>query len=184
LATVYGIVKQHQGWIEVESQSGAGAHFKVFLPAADPKTAAKAEQTAAPVRGGHETILLVEDEPLVGDVTRRVLEAYGYTIHRASSPRTAQELWAAHAPQIDLVLTDMIMPGGVTGRELAQRLRAVRPELKVVFMSGYGTEIVGQDADFFRQTKSGFLQKPFTSGALLRLVRECLDGNMGDVFDE
>ncbi len=176
LATVYGIVQQHQGWIEVSSRVGEGATFKIFLPAIPaPVEKAGEPQADARLRGGAETILLVEDDEVVRMVTRRVLERYGYAILEASTAREAREVWLNHREEIALLLADIILPEGVSGRDLAEELRKHRPGLKVVFMSAYSTEAVGKDLQFFRRTKSYFLQKPCSPGALLQTVRQCLD---------
>jgi PAS domain S-box-containing protein len=176
LASVYGIVKQHQGWVEVSSRLGEGATFKIFLPAI-PAPVEKASEAPAEARlpGGAETILLVEDDEEVRMITRRVLERYGYTIWEAPTAREAREVWRSHREEVALLLTDIIMPEGVTGRDLAEELRKDRPGLKVVFMSGYSTEMVGKDTEFFRRTRSHFLQKPCSPGTLLQTVRQCLD---------
>jgi signal transduction histidine kinase/CheY-like chemotaxis protein len=176
LATVYGIVKQHLGWIEVSSRLGEGATFKIFLPAIpEPVEKIGEAPVEAKLRGGAETILLVEDDEEVRLITRRVLETYGYTIWEASTARKAREVWLSHREEIALLLTDIIMPEGVTGRDLAEELRKDRPGLKVVFMSGYSTEAVDKDTQFFRRTKSHFLQKPCSPGTLLQTVRQSLD---------
>jgi PAS domain S-box-containing protein len=176
LATVYGIVRQHQGWIEVSSQPGAGATFKIFLPVIpSPAVAAAASKAETQVPGGAETVLLVEDEYAVRAVTRRVLESQGYRIYEATTVREALEVWRSHAEEIELLLTDIVMPQGLTGRELAKQLRAQRPALKVIFMSGYSADVVGKDTEFFRRTKSSFLQKPCSARTILETVRRCLD---------
>ena len=176
LATVYGIVKQHQGWIEVSSRLGEGTAFKIFLPAIPtPPEKAEVAQPEAKLLGGTETILLVEDDEGVRMVTRRLLERYGYKIWEAGTAREARDLWLSHREEIALLLTDIIMPEGVTGRDLAEELRKDRPGLKVVFMSGYSEEIIGQDTDFFHRTRSYFLQKPCSPATLVRTLRQCLD---------
>jgi len=176
LATVYGIVKQHQGWIEVASHLGGGTTFKIFLPAMAGPAAKGATAPAEPkLPRGAETVLLVEDEEPVRLVTRRVLERYGYTVLEAGNAREAREVWRKHREQIALLLTDMIMPEGVTGRDLAEELREGRPGLKVVFMSGYSAEVVGQDTEFFHRTRSHFLHKPCLPSTLIQTVRQCLD---------
>jgi PAS domain S-box-containing protein len=176
LATVYGIVTQHRGWVEVASQPGAGATFKIFLPAiATPASAAATPQAEADLPRGTETILLVEDDYGVRMITRRVLESHGYKICEATAAGEALDLWRSRAEEIALLLTDIVLPQGVTGRDLAEQLRAQRPALKVVFMSGYSADVIGKDTDFFRRTRSSVLQKPISSRALLETVRRCLD---------
>jgi DNA-binding NtrC family response regulator len=176
LATVYGIVKQHQGWIEVASRAGQGAAFKVFLPVpAAPAQPAPAARAGVELRGGTETILLVEDDEPVRRITRLVLEKYGYTVWEACTAREAREVWRNHREQVALLLSDMIMPEGVTGRDLAEELRKDRPGLKIVFMTGYGADAVGKDTEFFRRTRCHFLHKPCSSSSLVRTVRQCLD---------
>jgi PAS domain S-box-containing protein len=176
LATVYGIVQQHQGWIEVSSQVGEGSTFKVFLPAIPtPAGLAPAAEVEAEIRGGKEMILLVEDEHTVRVTTRRMLESKGYRIREATNGREALEVWQSHAGEISLLLTDIIMPGEITGRDLAERLWAKRPGLKVIFMSGYSADVLVKGTDYIRRTKSRFLQKPSSSRVILETVRRTLD---------
>ena len=175
LATVYGIVKQHKGWIEVETHVGKGTTFTVFLPTVPPPTRAVAETGGVELRGGTETILLVEDDYAVRSITRRVLETFNYKVHEATCAREAVELWERHAGEIALLLTDMVMPEGGTGRDLAEQLRARKPGLKVILMSGYSAEVAGKDTQFFRRTGSYLLQKPCTTATLVQTVRKCLD---------
>ncbi|HWI56879.1 MAG TPA: PAS domain S-box protein, partial [Bacillota bacterium] len=176
LATVYGIVKEHQGWIEVSSRLGQGTTFRIFLPLIPPPSqAAPPPQAAAQARGGTETILLVEDDTAVRRTTRRLLESYHYQVLEAASAREALDLWKEHAAVIALVLTDLILPEGLSGRDLIQRLRAQRPGLKVMLMSGYSGEMLGQETAFLRQPNTLFLQKPFAATALIQTVRQSLD---------
>ncbi|MCX6917036.1 MAG: ATP-binding protein, partial [Verrucomicrobia bacterium] len=176
LATVYGIVNQHQGWIEVSSQIGEGSTFKVVLPTIPtPARLAAAAEAGVEVRGGKETILLVEDEHAVRLTTRRILESKGYTVREAASAREALEQCQAHAGEFALLLTDVIMPGEMSGRDLADRLWVQRPGLRVIFMSGYSADLLGKNPEFIRRTRSRFLQKPCSSRTLLEAVRECLD---------
>jgi PAS domain S-box-containing protein len=176
LATVYGIIKQHQGWIEVSSNPGAGTLFKILLPAIPaPENAAIGSSAEDGPRGGTERILLVEDDLPVRVTTRRMLETAGYRVWEANSGPEALRLWEAHLAEIDLLLTDMMMPDGMTGRQLAERLRANKPALKVIFMSGYSPDIAGKDTGFFRHHKSHFIQKPCPSRILLETVRASLD---------
>jgi PAS domain S-box-containing protein len=174
LATVYGIVKQHQGWLEVESVVGKGTTFRFYIPYVG-STLADAEKAAAQVavRGGSETILLVEDEKPVRELVSRVLQKYGYRILPASTGAEAIELWKRHKDDISLLFTDLVMPDNMNGRELAERLKAEHPGLKVIFTSGYSADIVGKD--FKLEPELNFLQKPYHPQALASTVRRCLD---------
>jgi two-component system, cell cycle sensor histidine kinase and response regulator CckA len=125
--------------------------------------------------GGAETILLVEDDCAVRMITRRVLESHGYKVYAAVSAPEALALWRSRAEEIALLLSDIVMPEGVTGRELAEQLRTIKPALKVILMSGYSADVIGRDTDFFRRSKTAFLQKPSSSRAILEAVRRCLD---------
>ena len=118
---------------------------------------------------------MVEDDHAVRLTTRRVLESKGYTIREATNAREALELWHSHAGEIALLLTDIIMPEEMTGRDLAEQLWGQSPGLKVIFMSGYSADVVGKNTDFIRRTRSHFLQKPCPSRALLETVRRSLD---------
>jgi PAS domain S-box-containing protein len=175
LATVYGIVKQHEGWIEVESSVGQGTTFRILLPVSHQKTENAVTKIPVPAsRGGSETILVVEDEPALLSLVRVTLQRQGYRVFTAGSGLEALEAWSDRLHQIDLLLTDMVMPDGVTGVELAERLLAQKPELKTIYMSGYSAELNGQEAVVSRDVC--FLPKPFGPHALTKLVRECLDG--------
>jgi PAS domain S-box-containing protein len=176
LATVYGIVKQHQGWIEAASQAGAGSTFKVFLAAiAAPATEAEAPAAEVKLCGGTETILLVEDDEAVRRITRRVLENLGYKIYEASSAREALAVWDEHSAEIALLLSDVVMPDGISGRDLTDRLRQQRPSLKVILMSGYSPDMAGRETGFFQAPGTHFLQKPCPVRLLGETVRRCLD---------
>ncbi len=174
LATVYGIVKQHHGWIEVESELGVGTTFKIFFPAVDavPDSATEFITKPEPIRGGKETILIVEDEPGLRDIVQEVMREYEYQVAVASSGAEALRIWEQHAGKFDLLLTDMKMPGGMTGLELADGLKKRKPDLKVIYTSGYSDELTGKD---LTQDNMIFLAKPYLPSQLARLVRKCLD---------
>ncbi len=176
LATVYGIVKQHEGWIEVESQLGQGTTFHVFLPAAAAAAAPAGQSTATPaVRGGRETILIVEDEPAVRGLVCTSLQRYGYQVRTAGSGAEALKEWSQRLGEIDLLLTDVVMPDGVSGWELARRLQASKPLLKVVYMSGYNSSMTAMKSGAAIAGRSLFLQKPFKPKKLAEVVRACLE---------
>ena len=176
LATVYGIVKQHGGWIRVSSRVGAGTIFRIFLPAVDATAAtpALAESESDGWRG-NETILLVEDDDAVRLTTRRLLEVFNYRVIEAASANEAMEIWQTPKTDIDLLLTDVVMPGGITGRELAEELRKRKPALKVIFISGYNLSTISHDTGFIRRENNHFLQKPFETRRLVETIRRCLD---------
>ena len=173
LATVYGIVKQHHGWVEVESQVGKGTEFRVYLPIANKEAETpSAESGQAQMVGGSETILLVEDDPSVRRTTAAFLKQLGYTVWEAGNGVEASRLWKQHRDRICLLFTDMVMPEGMTGLDLAEQLRAQKPGLAVIITSGYSLELLGQGG----QTTTGitYVPKPCDPDALARTLRECL----------
>ncbi|HEY3760342.1 MAG TPA: ATP-binding protein [Verrucomicrobiae bacterium] len=143
LATVFGIAEQHNGWVEVSSEVGVGTIFRVYLPISLEDSAAASPTIGQTVRGGSEKILLVEDEELLRTVFLQTLENYGYVVVVADSGISAQRIWLEHGGRFDLLVTDMVMPGGLTGVELWERLRAQKPGLKVMLTSGYSEELSG-----------------------------------------
>jgi PAS domain S-box-containing protein len=174
LATVYGIVRQHEGWIEVESELGHGTTFRVYFPAAGDGAEQREEKPAeVAVRGGTETILVVEDEQLVRELVCNLLRGYGYRILEAASGDRALDVWREHKDKIALLVTDVVMPGQVNGRELAEKLWAERPDLKVILTSGYSTDVVGKD--WVEGHGLNYLQKPYHPRILAVAVRDCLD---------
>jgi two-component system, cell cycle sensor histidine kinase and response regulator CckA len=175
LATVYGIVHQHHGWITVDSEPGRGTIFQIFLPSTnqEPDTVADATYTL-PSRVGRETILLVEDEPALRNLVKNILERSGYRVLEAESAITALELWTDHHDEIDLLLTDMVMPDGMNGKELGQRLQIDKPQLPIIYSSGYSPDVIGED--FIENEGRHFLQKPYHPRKLVEMVRLALDG--------
>jgi PAS domain S-box-containing protein len=172
LAVVDGIVKQSGGWIEVESEVGIGTTFQIFLPRArDAGVEPTRSREGLPVRGS-ETVLLVEDEAAVRDVARTALESYGYVVLAVANGDDAMRTVAAHDGRIDLLLTDVIMPG-VSGPELAERVRREYPAIAVVFMSGYTSDAVLRQG--VEAGEANFVQKPFSTVALATKLRQVLD---------
>ncbi len=173
LSTVYGIVKQSGGYIWVYSEPGRGTTLKIYLPriegVAQP---ARPGPAATPVAGGSETLLVVEDQEEVRDLTRRVLEARGYTVLAARGGPEALRLAHGHAGPIHLLVTDVVMPG-MSGREVGLLLGPARPSMKVLYLSGYADESIVHHGVLERGV--AFLQKPFAAEALARKVREVLD---------
>src|SRR6266496_622246 len=174
LATVYGIVKQHQGWIEVESQVGRGTTFNVFLPA-NSQTVASSTPLVAPTaeRGRGETILIAEDDPAVRRLAARILRSLGYEVLDAGSGVEAIAVWEQHGKKVDLLLTDLVMPDGLTGRELAKQMTTRGAVLKVIYTSGYSSEI--KETAFIFREGTNFLQKPYPPAKLAETIRGCLD---------
>jgi PAS domain S-box-containing protein len=172
LSTVYGTVKQSGGWIRAESQVGEGSRFLIYLPRVA-AAAVVAERPAAPpeVTGGEETVLVAEDQPEVRRLALRILKSNGYRLLEASSGPEALELSRRHAGPIHLLLTDVVMPE-MTGRELAGRLRESRPNIKVLYVSGYTADIIGREGVLDQGVD--YLPKPFTPAQLAVKVREVL----------
>jgi PAS domain S-box-containing protein len=172
LATVYGVVEQSGGHVAVYSEPGRGTTFKVYLPLVPDGAEAPAPRApAGPPPRGSETVLLAEDEGVVRALARQVLESHGYTVLEAGDGRQALNLAGLHAGPVHLLVTDLVMPGA-GGREVAERLRAQRPGLKVLYLSGYTDDAVVRHGVL--EAEADFLQKPFTPAALARKVREVL----------
>ncbi len=174
LATVYGIVQQHQGWIEVKSQPGSGSEFVVYLPESNEViSSSETEFLTGPVRGGDETILVVEDEPSVRALACAILSSNGYKILEAGDGPEALRIWEKQGGKIDLVLTDLVMPGGLTGRELARQLKTIQPDVKIIYTSGYSLEVAGRDLAL--EPDFHFLPKPYHPPSLLRAIRNRIE---------
>ena len=172
LATVYGIVKQHGGSIWCYSEEGQGTTFKVHLPRGDEPEAVVAQKKTVESPRGNETILVVEDEEQVRDITVQILEAQGYNMLEASSGEVALALCAEYREEIHLLITDVVMPG-MSGKDLADRLTLTRPEMRVIYMSGYTDNAIVQHG--ILQEGIDFINKPFMAGALAVKVRQVLD---------
>jgi two-component system cell cycle sensor histidine kinase/response regulator CckA len=172
LAAVHGIVKQSGGHVAVYSEPGLGTTFKVYLPRVGPAPAREERPAALPLPRGRETVLLVEDEEALRGLSRRILESCGYTVLEAGIGADALRVAEEHAGPIELLVTDVVMPG-MGGRELSERLTAARPGLRALYVSGYTDDAIVRHGVL--AAESAFLQKPFTPAALARKVREVLD---------
>jgi two-component system, cell cycle sensor histidine kinase and response regulator CckA len=173
LATVFGVVEQHHGRIEVTSAPDAGTTFEVTLPiVALADVAAPAPAATAPRQGGNELILVVEDDAALRRATRRILIRHGYRVVEAANGPEAFDVWDGLGDKPDLLLTDLVMPGA-GGHEIAAKLRERQPGLKVLFTSGYSAEIAGKELD--ASAVENFVQKPVAAEQLLSVLRRCLD---------
>ena len=177
LATVYGIVQQSGGYITVTSAEGRGTTFRIFLPrVAGAPVVAEGTPEAKPENTGSETILLVEDDDGLRALTRRILLKHGYQVLEAARTSDAEILCREHPGKIHLLLTDVIMPG-ISGKELGSRLSAIRPEMIVLYMSGYTDSVVMKQG--VAEGSVNFIAKPFTPAALSQKVRDVLDFHFG-----
>jgi PAS domain S-box-containing protein len=176
LATVFGIVQQHQGWINVYSEVGQGTTFRIYLPRLAGIALEKSEPSKSiSLPGGNETILLVEDDAFLRASVRKTLSQLGYRVIEAGNGIEALEVWNQNRDEINLLLTDLVMPGGINGKELGERILKEKPELKVIYASGYSAEIAGKG--FSLEEGVNFLTKPFQAQKLAQTVRERLDAN-------
>jgi CheY-like chemotaxis protein len=175
LSTVFGIVGQHLGWIEVSSTVDVGTTFTLYFPSAGHADVSAISMAAedTTTRGGSETILVVEDEASVREFAASALQVYGYRVLQATNGRTAMEVWQRHLGDVKLLLTDMVMPDDVTGLELACAMQAGDPNLRVIFTSGYTPEMMSEVFEGSRGKR--FLHKPYQPRALASAVREALD---------
>jgi two-component system cell cycle sensor histidine kinase/response regulator CckA len=174
LATVFGIVQQHQDWINVYSEVNHGTTFRVYLPRLAKNAGQKSSQPVlTTTSGGNETILLAEDDLSLRVSVRKALWQLGYRILEAPTGVKALEVWKENRDEIRLLLTDLVMPDGMTGKDLAQRILQENPKLKVIYMSGYSAEVVGKD--FPLKEGVNFLTKPFQASKLAQTIRNNLD---------
>src|SRR5262249_16708383 len=174
LANAYGIVKQHEGWMDVQSKVGTGSSFTIYFPVSE-KTPARVpeEQQQPPRRTGTETILIAEDDPALREMVSEALCLQGYRVLTAGSGPAALEVWKRGPSRIDLLLTDMVMPGGMMGTEVASELRRSNPRLKVIYTTGYSPGTAGLQNPF--EEGINFLPKPYSPTTLAELIRKCLD---------
>jgi len=176
LSTIHGIVKQHEGWITVSSKRNQGSTFTVYLPTCEaaqgPEDAAATPAITEVPRGHGEHVLVVEDEPALREIVCEVLREYQYTVSEARDGDEALRRFEEALNPVDLLVTDLVMPGGTTGVELARKLTAANPQLRILFTSGYSSEIVGSDSPLERGVP--FLAKPYEPSRLLVLVHQTL----------
>jgi CheY-like chemotaxis protein len=168
LATTHGIVTQHGGWIAVDSVLGEGTTIRVYLPALAGAMPEPASSSAPDVVRGNAAVLVVEDEPLVRETVSSSLRRLGHQVVEASNGHEALRIWGERGDAIDLVITDMVMPGGISGTQLVERMRATRPSLSAIVMSGYSLQL-SSDA---LPAGIAFLSKPFTLAALSGAIDE------------
>lgn len=173
LSTVYGIVKQNNGFIKVYSEPGYGTTFRLYLPLKTMSVPGHTETAKAPSSGGGlETILIVEDEPTILEVTKTMLRRLGYTIFAAATPEEAIDMAGEKNAKINLLISDVVMPG-MNCRDLASSLLSIQPDLKCLFMSGYTANVIAHHN--ILEEGINFIQKPFTMKDLGNKVREILD---------
>jgi CheY-like chemotaxis protein len=170
LATVYGIIKGHGGYIDVDSKEGRGTTFSIYLPASVKQVSEKDEQCEEVVKGT-ETVLFVDDEDMIIQVGREILETLGYQVLLARNGKEAIEVYKANKDKIDVVILDMIMPD-ISGGETYDLLRAINPQIKVLLSSGYSID--GQAQEILERGCNGFIQKPFDINRLASKIRTIL----------
>ena len=173
LAAVYGIVRQHRGFVSIDSTLGIGTTFSVYLPLSTRYVRGEkhdGEDSAGSVP--EHTLMVVEDEDILRDTIVELLAHHGYRVLAASDGPSALALWKHHASQIELMISDMMMPGGISGQQLGEQLVQERPALRVILMSGYSDEIL--DHEVHPRDSIPFLAKPFSYQVLLETVRHCL----------
>jgi two-component system, cell cycle sensor histidine kinase and response regulator CckA len=172
LSTVYGIVAQHHGWVEVESEVGKGATFKVYLPADPTPVSPRVQNEKDKALRGNETVLLVEDDQSLRSIMAQGLRSLGYGVIEAGNGQEAMQKWQQHHSRIDLLFSDMVMPEGLTGLDLAEKFRRSKIDLKVVISSGYSAEMI--DESRLAVENITFLQKPYRIEAMAKSIRDSL----------
>ncbi len=173
LSTVYGIVKQNDGFVSVYSEPGKGTTFKIYMPRYEGETSLETSNRSEEVlRGNGETILLVEDDPGILRITKMMLERLGYSLLTTSSPHEAMQLAREHTHRIHLLMTDVVMPR-MNGKDLAEQVTKILPEIRTLFMSGYTVNVIARHG--ILDERVNFIEKPFMSDSLARKVRDVLD---------
>ncbi len=173
LASVYGIVKNHGGFITVDSEKGKGSAFTIYLPASSGENKGDVEDTEQKIDRGTETILIVDDEEMILDISTALLEELGYSVIKASDGREAMTLFEENRGSIDLVVLDMVMPG-MGGREIFEKIKEIKQDIKVLLSSGYSND--GEPSELMSKGCDGFIQKPFSIATFSQIIREILDG--------
>lgn len=176
LSMVFGIVRAHKGWLDVQSEPNQGTTFRIYFSASHQAAEKMEPAVDTALLGGNETVLVAEDEDALRDMVVQVLRIQGYTVLEAASGPHALEVWERAGRQVDMLLTDMVMPGGIMGSELAERLLGQSPHLKVIYTSGYSPGMAGKDISLLEGRN--FLPKPYSVGKLAEFVRECLDSKV------
>jgi PAS domain S-box-containing protein len=174
LATVYGIAKQHHGWVEVDSEVGKGSVFRVYLPQSAQASSSRTSTPGFEGKRGTESILLVEDEKNVRDTAAQCLREFGYRVEEAADGVEAIELWEQHRSEIALLLIDLVLPGKINGLEIAQQFKRAKESLKVIIMSGYIENVARLETAIARANMS-CVTKPFALDKLLKMIRQRLD---------
>ncbi len=174
LASVYGIVKQHGGWINVYSEAGKGTTFKIYFPVTKQESIKKPSKRAEEITGGSETILLVDDEQLIREFAQTILEQYGYNILLANDGKESIDIYLKERDRIDLIILDLSMPQ-MSGREVLEQLMSMSPEVKVIISSGYAEDSIKES--LIQLGAVGYLSKPYQTVDMIRAVREALDTN-------
>ncbi len=176
LPTVYGIIKQHDGWVEVDSRVGAGTTFRFYLPVDEKDAAGPQDRRVdfSKLPNGQGKVLFAEDDEAVRKVIVTALKRYGYTVLGTDSAAKALKDWRERSGEIDLLLTDIVMPGGVSGTRLAKELLERNPSLKVILMSGYNPD--PEFGEWMKDNEIAFLEKPFVPARLIETLRESLSG--------
>ncbi|NOS71614.1 MAG: response regulator [Verrucomicrobia bacterium] len=183
LATVYGIVKQHHAWLAVQSAPGEGTKFKIYFPAVNGQASSVPTSTLTqPLPRGSETLLVVEDERAVRQLVSNTLEHCGYKVFTAANGRDALEVWQKNKDHIQLLLTDVIMPDGMSGTELGGRLAIENPKLKIIYTSGHGQKAL-ENTDRQHHTES-FIQKPYSLQQIATLIRSRLDEPKAELLQQ